>query len=617
MKLFIDGKRDGADDWQDTLSLLPGYDPFAQADGCWFDPDIAQLFLDFFPACLTHIEGDLIGQPFKLEPWQKSWLANLFGWQMTDEVGRPVRRFRESLLYVARKNGKTPLAAGVGIAVLSIDGEGGQQDFIAADKRENAAKLFRHCKGMVNNEPELARRFRIYGGKAESGQSRSIVNEKDASFLRIISTEGSGEHGGNTHLAMVDELHAQPNRELVDVLTTSTASLNRKQPLLILITTADYQRPSICNEKYDYAQKVRDNSLNPHAGICDQRFLPAVWEAPMDADWRDENTWALANPNLGVSVSLAYLRRECKKACDVPAYENTFRRLHVNQKTEQDKRAIPMEQWLECGRGVDPVAWRAEMIEAMRGKPCVAGLDLGSTNDLNALVLLFDAEQPAIVLPFFWVTQSAVARRKRNRVPYEAWVKQGFMKVCSNNSTDYDMICADTVKLASEYQLRSASHLGKDYAGCSALALDRLFQGQQVENRLNDLGLSPVPFGQGFISMAVPVRRLLEMIAEKAMHHGNNPVLTWHAGNASARTDPAGCMKFDKEKSGDKIDGIVALTMAVGLSEQSHGASVYETRGIELIGDEPAPQPAEPARELVPASTVATFGLDWPDEDDD
>lgn len=560
MKLFQDGHLDTgdiADYWRERLTLLPGYNPFAQAKGCWFDPEIAQLYLDFFPACLTHIEGDLIGKPFNLEPWQQSWIANLLGWQMVDEIGREVRRFRESLLFVGRKNGKTPMAAGLGIAILHIDQEGGQQDFIAADKRENAAKLFRHCKGMVNNDRELKKHYRVYGGKAESGQSRSIVNESDASFLRIISTEGSGEHGGNTHLAMVDELHAQPNRELVDVLTTSTASLNRKQPLFVMITTADYHRPSICNEKYDYACKVRDHSLNEHAGVNDPRFLPAIWEVPADADWKDETTWPLANPNLGISVSLEYLRRECQKAQDVPAYENTFRRLHLNQRTEQDKRAISMDQWLDCGHGADPLAWRAEMLEKLRGRPCIAGLDLGATNDLTAFVLwFFDEPKPKPCLPWFWATRDAIARRRRERVPYDAWVKQDFMNATEGDVTDYDVVRQDINKIA-------------EIIGIQQIAVDRLFQGAQICTQLMGDGFNVKAFGQGFVSMAYPTKRILELIAASEIDHGNNPVLTWMAGNVSTEGDTAGNLKFSKAKSGDKVDGIIALTMAIGVADSA------------------------------------------------
>ena len=230
--------------------------------------------LEFFPECLHHIEGDKYGQPFVLERWQQAVLANLFGWQRLDSQGRQVRRYREMLLYVPRKNGKTPLVAGLGAAVLFCDAEKGQQDYVAAGEREQAGNLFRYCKGMVELEPELAKRCTIYGGKAAAGQAKSIVIEGDYSFLRVISSDADTKHGGTTHLGIVDELHVQDSRNLVDVLRTSTASANRKQPLMVFITTADFDRPSICNEIYDYACKVRDGRISNPA------FLPVIYEAP-------------------------------------------------------------------------------------------------------------------------------------------------------------------------------------------------------------------------------------------------------------------------------------------------------------------------------------------------
>jgi len=544
--------------WHKLLMLLPGYDPFAQAGECWFDPDAAERAINFIEL-LKHVEGAKAGTPFLLEPWQKSIIANLFGWKRPDGT----RRYREAFIYVPRKNGKTPLAAAICLYVLFADGEAGAQIYGAAADREQAGYLFRHATGMVSRSPVLSKSCQVY-----TAAKSIVLNADRASSYLVLSADADTKHGGNSHLVIVDELHAQPNRELVDVLQTSFASSNRRQPLFLAVTTADWLRESICNEKYDQACTVRDNHGDESLPGFDASFLPVIYEASGDDDWKSEETWTKANPNLGVSVSLDYLRRECQLAQEIPAKENTFKRLHLNLRTESDVRAIPADLWNPCGFGAEPLAWRAEMLERMKGRWCTGGLDLASTNDLNALVLLFDEEKPKVALPFFWVTEAAVERRRRQRVPYDVWVRQGLLSVCSGNSTDYDRICADVVKLASQYQLRPAGDLGKEYAGCVMLALDRLFQGQQVENRLRDEGLPPVPFGQGFMSMALPTRRLLEHLAERGIDHGNNPVLAWHAGNASTRTDPAGNFKFDREKSGDKIDGIIGLTMAVGLSEQ-------------------------------------------------
>jgi phage terminase large subunit-like protein len=312
--------------WQDILLDVPGYDSIATGGDCFFDAQEAKMAIDFFPEMLVHVEGAIANHPFVLEHWQKAFVANLLGWKMHDEVGRVVRRYRETLLYVARKCGKSPIVAGLGLLIFFCDNERGQQCFLAAGDKEQAGHLFRHMRGMVDANPALSKRCLIYGGNATAGQSKSLVRAEDNSYLRVISADASGKHGGNTHLAIVDELHTQPNRDLVDVLQTSMASQNRKQPLMVCITTADYDRPSICNEKYEYAVKVRDGV------VPNKRFLPVIYEVPRDADWKDEANWKLANPNLGVSVSLDYLRGECLRAQEIPAYEFTFRRLHLNQR---------------------------------------------------------------------------------------------------------------------------------------------------------------------------------------------------------------------------------------------------------------------------------------------
>lgn len=552
-------------DWSALLKSLPGYDPFAQADGCWFDEQAAQLALDFFEhptdGCLRHVEGALAGQRFKLEDWQRAFLANLFGWKRKDNAGRTVRRYREALLYVPRKNGKTPLVAGLALFVLFCDGEVGAQCYVAAGDREQAGMLFRQARGMVEQDPALAARCRIYGGTAAGGQSRSIVMEDVGSYLRVISSDANTKHGGNTHLAVIDELHVQRDRDLYDVLRTSMASQNRPQPLLISVTTADFMRESICNEVYDYACKVRD------ANISNPAFLPCIYEAPKDAAWDDPATWKATNPNLGVSVNAEYLAGECLKAKEVPAYENTFRRLHLNQRTEQDVRAIPMDRWRACSVVTDPVKWRAATLDAFTRRTCFGGLDLGSTSDLTALALLFPPDPDTskdeasgvwrsllrwTVLPFFWIPgESARQRARRDRVDYPLWIKQGFVFETEGDVTDYAKVRADIGELADTYGIRE-------------LAVDRVFQGAQLCTELMADGLEVIAYGQGFMSMAAPVKRLLELIVAGELEHGGNPVLTWMAANAAAEIDPAGNQKFSKKKSTEKIDGIVALAMALG-----------------------------------------------------
>lgn len=552
---------------------IPQYDPHAHAADCWFDPKAAQQPIDFIHECIRHAEGDLRGEPFLLQPWQQSVVGNLFGWKRKDRMGREVRRYRECLIYCPRKQGKSPLCAALALYVFFCDDEAGQQNYIAAADREQAGMLFCQCKGMVEQEPELSQRCRLYGGNASAGQSRSIVREADNSFLRVISADAQTKHGGNSHLILVDELHTQPNRELVDVLTTSTASVNRKQPLTVYITTADYNRPSICNEIYKRACEVRDNGGDKAKVGYNPQLLPVIYEALPEDDWTDIEVWRKANPNLNVSVSLDYLEAECRKAQETPAYENTFRRLHLNQRTNTDSKAIDMDRWDACATDVaDPLQWRKEQIQRLRGAPCIAGLDLGSTSDLTALALLFE---DYTVLPYFWVPREGARKREqRDRVPYLTWARHGWVTLTEGDVTDYDKVRLDINELAGIFSIKE-------------VAVDRIFQGAQLCSQLLGDGFNVIAFGQGFLSMAAPTKRFLELVIEGKLQHGGNPVLRWMASNASTETDAPGNLKFSKKKSTEKIDGLIAVTMCLGrmMAQPLNKGSIYESRGLAFLGE--------------------------------
>jgi len=540
--------------WRKILMGPPGYDPFAQAREAWFDPVRAEEAITRFETCIRHVEGKSAGKPFILEPWEKAIVANLFGWVEYNANGDVVRRFREVFIYVPRKNGKTAFAAALVVVLFFFDGEAGGQFISAAADRDQAALIFRQAKGMIARAPALEKRCKIL----DSFKSIYLLSDP-ASTYKAVSAEAYTKHGLNVHVAAVDELHAQPNRELVDTLVTAMGF--RTQPLTIYTTTADYLRESICNEVYDYACRVRDNSIDPALGVNSSRMLPVIFDAMPDEDWTDKKIWARVNPNLGVTITLDFLEAECAKAQAVPAYENTFRRLYLNQRTQQDQRAIPMDQWIECGLGVEPVAWRNEMLAKLKGRPCLGGLDIGSTNDLTSLVLYFHKEPPPIpVLCWFWTTEAAVERRRRERVEYDTWVRQGFMALTEGNETDYAKVQGDIDKIGDDY-------------GILEIAADRMFQGGQLLQELGKLGFNIIAYPQSFIGMASPTKRILEeIIPKKQIHHGNNPVLTWMAGNA-ATTEKDGLLKFSKDKSTEKIDGIVSLAMIVGRADVSTEAA--------------------------------------------
>lgn len=531
---------------------LPGYDPRRDAAGCIWDPIAAKRILDFFEhpedGCLRHVKGERSGQRFVLEPWERSILANIFAWKRADGT----RRYREIFIYLPRKNGKTAFTAGMALYVLTCDDEGGAEIYSAASDKDQAALIFEHAAGMVRQDEALAKRLQVFGDSG-GGQRKSIVFQERFSAYKVISSESNTKHGFNTHMAIIDELHAQPDRDLVDVLTTSTGS--RKQPLIVTVTTADFLRESICNEKYDYACKVRDGILQ------DPAFMPVIYEAPVGSDWTSPAVWKVANPNLGISLSEEYFTRECRRAQEIPSYENTFKRLHLNIRTQNDIRWLSAEAWDKCPGTLPDLA----------GMECWAGLDLATTTDIAAFVLFFP--EGNCLLPYFWVPMlNAEKRERRDRVPYQTWIRQGILKGTPGNVIDYDCIRADIGQIGKLYNVRE-------------IAVDR-WNSTQLQTQLAGDGFTVVPFGQGFASMSGPTKEFEKLVTAAALAHGGNPILKWMASNVTVETDAAGNLKPSKARSTEKIDGIVAGIMAIGraLVRDVNSGSVYETRGLEVLG---------------------------------
>jgi len=534
--------------WLAIIQGIPGYDPVATAaPGDWFDPVAASRAIDFIEEACTHVKGALAGQKFILEPWERAIVANLFGWKRADGM----RRYREGFVFVPRKNGKTTLIAALVLAVMFTDHEPGAELYSAAADRDQACLVYDQAKGMVFQCPEMERRVKVYS------TGKSIVYAKEGTSYKAISADANTKHGYNTHFAVIDELHAQPNADLVDVLLTSTGS--RSQPMIVHITTSDFERPSVCNRKHDYASKVRDGIIE------DRAFLPVIYEASIDDDWTDPEIWAKANPNLGVSVSPEYLERECKRAQESPAYENTFKRLHLNIRTEQDVRWLQMDKWDEC----------AGAIEDVDGQECYAGLDLASTTDIAALEFYFP-HNGATVSRYWIPEESAHTRERRDRVPYLTWAREGLIKLTPGNVIDYDVIREDIRELGTQFNIRE-------------IAIDR-WNSTQLTTQLAGDGFEMVPFGQGFASMSAPTKELEKLVLGGKIAHGGNPVLRWMASNVSVEMDAAGNLKPSKKKSTEKIDGIVALVMAIGRAISSDGSrqgSIYNTperaKGLVMV----------------------------------
>lgn len=530
---------------------MPGYDPFAGADGCWFDIEAADKAVRFFSEMLCHIEGDAAGKPFDLRPWQQAVVANLFGWKRLDRQGREVRRYRELFLYVPRKNGKSPLCAGIALLVFFCDDEPGQQGYIAAKDKDQASLLFRQMEGMVERNDALSARCRMYGGNAPEGKSKSFVKE-DNSFLKVISADASGKHGGTPHLVIVDELHEQNDRKLYDTLRTSLTSENRKQPLFLQLTTADFDRPSICNERYKNAKRVQaDPTHNP-------RLLPILFEADAGDPWDSPVTWEKCNPNIDVSVSRDELAQMAVEAKDDPAFLIEFRRLHTNVIMQQSvTKAIDLTLWDACRQPAPPP-------ESLAGKPLWLGLDLGWRDDFAALVRLWETERakgerdrdddgnrlpPPLWAEFrFWVPEGS--KRNLKASPFVEFVAGGHVTVTPGDTTDFTAIRAELDKARREYDLRT-------------LMMDPSYARSEATDLMAD-GFPLQEFRQNTTTYSAPWKWLVaDGLKGRFLRHGGNPVARWMAGNTTIVVNGTDGVMPLKKKSADKIDGITALCMGL------------------------------------------------------
>jgi len=517
------------------MSSLAGYDPLRDSEGFHFDEAAANFNVDFIQTHCSHVKGELAGQPMILSPWEKDVVRAIFGW--LDKKG--LRRYREAFIYVPRKQGKTTLIACLTNCMGFCDGEKGGEIFSAAADRDQASICFNIAKQMVVQNPYLSRRAEIF--------TKSIQYKNTGTFYRSISSDANTKHGYNPSLVLVDEVHAMPNADLINALKTGMGA--RSQPLLIYITTADYERPSICNELLDYALRVREGAIK------DASFLPVLFMASTADDWTSEETWKKANPNYGISVKPEFLKQECERAKNSARYENVFKQLYLNVKTEQQSRWLQMEAWRACGDGeTDPVIWRQNKIAAMRGRRCWGGLDLGSTSDLTAFVLLFNEHDRLICLCWFWMPELGLAKKDfRFRELYQTWINQGFIIQTDGEICDYDKVRADIVDLMGQFEIVD-------------VAVDRLFQGAETSERLRREGLDILGFPQSFMGMTAPSKAFEEAVIGGRLSHGNNPVLTWMAANVGVKADQQGNIKPVKMEGPLKIDGIVAAVMAMARS---------------------------------------------------
>ena len=499
---------------------------------------------------LRHTKDRWFGQPFKLLPWQEMLVREVFGRLREDGT----RRYKRVFIAIPRKNGKSTLAAALALKLLAGDGIYGARVYSAAADRDQASIVWDEARRMA--EMSWLRKYvRPY--------THRLVVEKLGATYTVLSKIPKTKHGLDISGVLVDELHALQSSELWDVLTTGVGA--RANRLVISLTTAGYDRAHFAYDEWEYARQVRDGIIQ------DETLLPVIYESEEGDDWEDRRVWEQVNPSLGATLLEDYLEEEARRARHLVSRQNLFRRLHLNQWTSQATRWIDLKLW--DAQGGEPID---ESDESLREMDCYGGLDVSSVSDMTAWVLVFaprDRRDVIYVLPRLWVPEARLYdQSNRYAQQYQAWAKEGYLRVIPGNVIDHAVVEEQVVADAQRFRLRSAN-------------IDRLFQGHQLTVNLQKRGIDIYPMGQGFMSYAAPMKEFERLLRGGGIRHGGHPVLRWMADNVSVRQDSAGNLKPDKANSQGKIDGITALVMAIDrwMRSSDEGTSVYEERGIIVL----------------------------------
>ncbi len=526
----------------------------------WLGDEVGHL-LQFFPALLRLDDG----APFVLQPAQEFIIGSLLGWYNADGS----RRYRTAYVEMAKGAGKSPLGAALGLYGLLEDNEPAAEIYSAAVTRDQAGIVFRDAKNMVQQSPELS-------GIVDQNISNLAVLET-RSFFRPVSSEHKSLDGKRVHMALVDEIHEHPSPLVVDKMRAGTKG--RTRALIFEITNSGYSKTSVCWDHHQYSLQVVSDAVPNDSWFayvasldaCEvcyaAGFMQPNGECADCDNWRDEGVWQKANPLLDVSVSRRYLREQVAEADGIPAKENLVKRLNFCLWTEQSVRWLPMDKWDACAGEVEPAA--------LAGRSCYIGVDLSSTTDLSAVVLLFPpmvAGEPYSILPYFFTPADNVARRReRDRVDYQTWIDSGAMIATPGTVVDYDQIRGTLNELAETYDVIE-------------VPIDR-WNSTQLQTQLLGDGFEVVQFGQGFASMSAPTKRLEELVLGASLAHAGHPVLRWMASNVAVQQDAAGNIKPDRKASEEKIDGVVALVMALGrcMVQPPKTDSIYTSRGLVTI----------------------------------
>lgn len=502
-------------------------DARAVRDGCYFDMPAAQRVRRFFSGYLRHSLGEWAGRPFELLPWEwEGVIAPLFGWRTRD--GR--RRYKSASIWVPKKNGKTTIAAGIAAYMLAGDCEPGAEVYLAAVTREQAGIAFRQASHMVRASPPLAESMTVL-------ETSKRITYEDG-FIRALASEAGPAQGLNASAVIVDELHEWRKRDYYDSLIYS--GIARRQPLFLTISTAGSGRDRLGWEQYQYARGILDGTID------DPTHLAYIAGAADDDDWTSPEVWERVNPSWGVTVREDEIREACERARSSPRYENAFRRFRLNQWTEQVDRWIALEAWDECP---------SEPPIELAGQPCFAAIDLSATRDLTARALVFPlgGGEYALKLRFWAPAREAYSYRdEQQREQLRQWARQGHITLCPGEAVDYAMVAADMRACAAEYRVQQ-------------VAMDP-WNAQQVARELEAEGLRVVAFRQGLASMSPASKEFERAVSARKVYNFSNPVLRWMVSNVATRGDDNDNIMPCKGRSGDRIDGVVAAIMGIGLA---------------------------------------------------
>lgn len=499
--------------------------------GEWtFDERRAQHPITFIEKYCKHSKGKLGGRPFILELWQKALVSALFGFISRDDG---TRKYRELILMVARKNGKSALGSAIALYMLMADGENGPEVVSAATKRDQAKIIWLESKRMVRKSPVLSRRCRCLVGEIDCDANDGV--------FKPLSSESGTLDGLNVHCSLIDELHAIEDTNLYDVIVDGMSA--REQPLSIIVTTAGTVRESIFDRKYEEAELIIKGYDDP-AGYKDDRVLPIIYELDARSEWMDEKCWAKANPGLGTIKEFRALTEKVERAKKNP-------RLVKNLVTKDfNVRETTSEAWLTFEQLDNTATFDTAALAPRYG---IGGVDLSSTTDLTCATMLFMVPDDAhiYVMQMYWIPEDLLERREaEDRVPYSLWRQQGLLRTCPGNQIDYRQVVDWFREVQDEHGIYLAA-FGYD-------AWSAVYFIKEMETNFGSYGMEKVI--QGKYTLSAPMKALGADLEAKVINYNNNPILKWCLSNTSIDVDKNDNIQPSKGRSQTRrIDGMASL----------------------------------------------------------